>query len=341
MNPRPGVQREAAMTERSLFVGLDVGGTTIKAGVIDESGKVHGRVVIDTEAARGQEHGLRRMEMAVREATAKAGVELTRIAALGVATPGTMDIREGIIIDPPNLKPWKNVAVRRHLEGVFGKPTGFQNDANAAAYGEYCFGAGRGVRSMALFTLGTGVGGGIVLDGEVLEGEHSHAAELGHAKVEVTQPRQCNCGQRGCLEAYASATAVVKRTCEALAVDANRSSRLHDLALLGQDLTAQAVFKAADEGDDLARRIVDETAMYLAVGAANVMHTIDPELIVFGGGMMGAGEPFLRKIRGFLREVALPIPAERTKVRLAELGADAGFIGAAACGIRRWRNVSS
>src|SRR5262249_9163376 len=145
------------------------------------------------------------------------------VTALGVATPGTMDIPAGVILEPPNLKPWQNVPVRQHIESAFGKPTAFQNDANAAAFGEYWTGAGKDVHSMVLFTLGTGVGGGIIVNDEIIEGEHSHGAELGHIKIDLTRPRQCSCGRWGCLEAYASATAVVKRAHEALNQDKGHS----------------------------------------------------------------------------------------------------------------------
>src|SRR5947209_6130044 len=145
----------------------------------------------------------------IRIAVRDAAVGMERIAAIGVATPGTMDIPAGLILDPPNLRPWQNVPVRQHIEHVFGVPTAFQNDANAAAYGEYWAGAGRGVHSMVLFTLGTGVGGGIIIGDQVLEGRHSHGGEVGHIKIDMTKPRECGCGRLGCLEAYASATAVV------------------------------------------------------------------------------------------------------------------------------------
>ena len=209
-------------------------------------------------------------------------------------------------------------------------PTAFQNDANAAAYGELWAGAGRGARSMVLFTLGTGVGGGIVIGDRVLEGEHSHGAELGHMKIEMTRPRLCGCGRTGCLEAYASATAVVARAREALAEDDGLST-LHSLAKTGE-LTARDVFGAADARDALAARVVEETAYYLAVGAANMMHIIDPDVVVFGGGMTAAGEPFMERIRHHVQQLAFPVPAERTLIRYAELGSDAGFIGAAGCG---------
>ena len=171
---------------------------------------------------------------------------------------------------------------------------------------------------MVLFTLGTGIGGGVIIGDMVVEGEHSHGAEVGHMKIQMTDPRLCGCGKRGCLEAYASATAVVKRTREALAKDAGKSS-LHANDKWDEGLTSRDVFDAAVAGDALAQRVVEDTAFYLAVGAANLMHVIDPDMVVFGGGMIAAGEPFLERIRHHIRQVA-PVPAERTKVVYAQLG---------------------
>jgi glucokinase len=315
------------------YVGLDVGGTTMKAGVVADDGRPLSSVSVPTEAHKGQEHGLSQMCAAIRLAVAEARLDLTDVAAVGVATPGLMDIPAGMILDPPNLKPWRDVPVRRHVQETFGRPTAFQNDANAAAYGEYWAGAGRGLHSLVMFTLGTGVGGGIILGDRVLEGEHSHGAELGHIKIEMTKPRLCGCGRRGCLEAYASATAVVNRALEALAeVAPEERSRSPLQRVMGWgELTARDVFEAAAAGDPLAGGIVEETAYYLAVGAMNLMHVIDPDVVVFGGGMIAAGEGFLERIRHHVRELAFPVPAERTQIRYAQLGADAGFIGAAAC----------
>ena len=302
----------------------------MKAGVVDDNGQALSAVSLPTEAYKGQDHGLERMCETIRLAVAKAGLRQEQIAAIGVATPGTMDIPAGVILDPPNLHPWRNVPVRRHIQETFKIPTAFQNDANAAAYGEYWIGAGKDAHSMVLYTLGTGVGGGIVIGDMVLEGEHSHGAELGHVKIEMTNPRQCGCGRRGCLEAYASATAVVKRAQEALAQDGGKSS-LHRVLQERRALTSRDIFDAA-ASDALAARIVEETAFYLAVGAMNMMHTIDPDIVVFAGGMIAAGEPFLERIRHHVRELAFPVPAAKTQIRYALLGNDAGFIGAAACG---------
>src|SRR5262249_50851650 len=157
-----------------------------------------------------------------------------------------------------------------------GLPTAFQNDANAAASGEFWAGAGKDVHSLVLFTLGTGVGGGIIIGDMIVQGEHSHGAELGHMKIEVTNPRQCGCGRWGCLEAYASATAVVKRATEALA-QPGVGSRLSEFVNQPGGLTARDIFEVAAGGDAVADRIVEETAYYLAVGAMNLMHTIDPD----------------------------------------------------------------
>lgn len=318
------------MTNSHYYVGLDVGGTSMKAGVVDQAGRPLSNVSLPTEAARGQVHGLERMCETIRAALRDAALGMDRIAAIGVATPGTMDIPAGIILDPPNLRPWRNVPVRQHIQDVFKVPTAFQNDANAAAYGEYWAGAGRGVHSMVLFTLGTGIGGGIIIGDRVLEGQHSHGGEVGHIKIEITKPRACGCGRLGCLEAYASATAVVKRAREAL-TEAGRAT-LGAFTPTDAELTARHVFDAATNGDTLAAKIVEETAFYLGLGAMNLMHIINPDVVVFGGGMVAAGETFLERIRHHVRELAFPVLAERTRIVAAALGSDAGFIGAAACG---------
>jgi glucokinase len=321
------------MAEPKLFVGLDVGGTTMKAAVVDDAGKPAKDVSLPTEPERGQEAGLETMCEAIRQAVQAAGTTMDRIAAIGVATPGLMDIKKGLILDPPNLRPWRNVPVPAHIKRVFNKPTAFQNDANAAALGEFWVGAGRAVDSFGLFTLGTGVGGGIILGGQVVEGAHSHGAELGHTRLELPdRGRLCGCGRRGCLEAYASATAVVARTREAMAAY-REPTRLRELLRDddGAEFSSKEVFDAAAAGDGLARQIVDDTAYYLALGACNLIATVDPEMICFGGGMSEAGEDFLAKIREYIGRFGLSYPAKSVQVRYAELGSDAGFIGAAAC----------
>ncbi len=303
----------------------------MKGGVVDDDGKPVGEPIsLPTEAHRGQEFGLERMCETIRGAVAAAKLSMKQIAAIGVATPGTMDIPGGLILDPPNLKPWLNVPVRQYVHDKFNLPTAFQNDANAAAYGEYWVGAGKDAHSMGLFTLGTGIGGGIIIGDLIVEGRHSHGAELGHMKIEMTKPRLCGCGHHGCLEAYASATAIVKRANEALEQDS--TSALRTVKQATGELTAKDVFVAAAAGDELSKRLVDETAYYLAVGTTNVLHSIDPDIVAFAGGMTAAGPIFLEKIKKYVKELAFPVPAEKCDIRYAELGNNAGYIGAAGCG---------
>jgi glucokinase len=314
------------------YVGLDVGGTTMKAAVVDDAGKPSASVSMDTHPEQGQDAGLETMCETIRRAVAAAKLTMADIAAVGVATPGLMDLKAGLILDPPNLKPWKNVPVRDHIKKAFNKPTAFENDANAAAYGEFWVGAGREANSLVMFTLGTGVGGGIILGDTVVQGEHSHGGELGHSRID--QPdrgRLCGCGARGCLEAYASASAVTARTREELAAWRGPTKLKAYYTANDDELTAKVVFDLAVAGDECAKKVMDDTAYFLALGACNAIATVDPEMIVYGGGMTAAGEPFRAKIEEYVRRFGLPHPVRKVKVVFAQLGSDAGFIGAAGC----------
>ncbi|HEV3440664.1 MAG TPA: ROK family protein [Gemmata sp.] len=321
------------MAGQRYFVGLDVGGTTMKAGVVDDAGHaLSAAAVMDTQPELGQDAGLETMCETIRRAVGAANLKLDEIVAIGVATPGLMDIKAGLILDPPNLKPWKNVPVRDHIYKTFGKPTAFQNDANAAAYGEFWVGSGQLAKSMVLFTLGTGVGGGIIVGDVIIEGEHSHGGELGHMRIDMPdRGRLCGCGARGCLEAYASATNVVRRAREGMACWRGPSTLRQFYTANDDVFTAKEVFELALAGDELAQKVVDDTAYYLALGACGVIATVDPEMIVFGGGMAMSGEWFREKIEAYVKDFGLPFPTRTVKIRFAKLGSDAGFIGAAGC----------
>lgn len=317
-------------TKRPFFLGVDLGGTNIKAGVVDDNGFALSRVSRPTEAEKGPEIGVQRICQTAREAVLEAGLTLDDIVALGVGSPGPLDLKEQLVINPHNLPGWLNIRLARLVGERLGLPAILQNDANAAAYGEYWVGAGAKAHSMVMYTLGTGIGCGIIINGRLLEGEHSHGAEAGHQRIALDNPRYNTTGLYGSLEAYASATAVVERTREALA-DQTLESSLRSLAESGDGLTCKVIFEAAAAGDALAADIVDKTAFYLAIGAVNLMHIIDPDIVVFSGGMIAAGEPFLQQIRKYVRENALEVPAEKTEIVYATLGTDAGFIGAAGC----------
>lgn len=193
-----------------FYLGIDLGGTNIKSGVVNDDGRVLSAISIDTQADRGPVVGLDNLAEAGRRAVEASGLTWDQVTGVGLGSPGTMDLPGGMLLDPPNLPGWDNMPIRQLLAERLKKPTVLQNDGNAAAYGEYWTGAGQGAQSLVMFTLGTGIGGGIVSDGLILEGRHSHGAECGHIIVQMENARQCSCGAYGHLEAYASATALVK-----------------------------------------------------------------------------------------------------------------------------------
>jgi len=318
----------AARYSPPFFLGIDLGGTNIKSGVVDDEGHVLSAISLKTQADHGPEVGLDNLVAAGNQAVDESGLDWARIGFVGLGSPGTMDIEGGMLLEPPNLPGWDNLPIRRLLSDRLAKPVVLQNDGNAAAYGEYWVGAGKNTHSLAMFTLGTGVGGGIVIGGTILQGRHSHGGELGHIIIEAENGRPCSCGRLGHLEGYASATALVHRAIESLEAG-DLKSVLRSIKT--EDLSSRAISEAAHAGDDLARRLMRETAHYLAVAAVSVMHTIDPDIVVFGGGMIAAGLSFLEDIRGGIRAMAFPVPAARTRIEYAQLGSDAGFIGAAGC----------
>jgi glucokinase len=310
----------------SYYLGIDLGGTNIKSGVVNNEGRVLSAVSVRTEAEQGAKAGLDHLAEAGHRAVDASGIPWDQIVGIGLGSPGTMDITGGLLLDPPNLPGWQNMPIRDLLAERLGKPTVLQNDGNAAAFGEYWTGAGKDTHSMVMFTLGTGIGGGIVIDGRIHEGRHSHGAECGHIIIEMDGGRICSCGQAGHLEAYASATSLVKRAHEALELT-DAPSRLRQLDR--EAITSRAIAETAAAGDALADRLMRETARYLAVGAVSLMHTIDPDLILFGGGMINAGAPLLDEIRRNVCKMAFPIPAAKTRIEFALLGEEAGFVGAA------------
>jgi len=245
-----------------------------------------------------------------------------------------MDIFKGMLLTPGNLPQWWNVPIRDRVSHHCGLPTTFANDANAAAYGEYWRGAGRGSQSMVLFTLGTGIGGGIVTGGMLVEGEHSAGGECGHIVIDPRPAaRRDSLGKPGTLEAYCGAYGVVARTFEA--IDAGRKSMLESRRARGEPITPLVIARAAEAGDALAREIVLETAEYLALGCVSLIHVIDPDRVVLGGAMTFGGEQaplgreFLAHIQHAVQPRLLPPLRDQIKITFATLGGDAGYVGAA------------
>lgn len=325
----------------SFYLGIDVGGTNIKAGVVSDAGESLSRVSVSTNAERGPEYGLEQIESAGRRAVADCSLDLADVACVGLATPGTMDIPAGRLLDPPNLPGWNDLPVRQLTEDRFGRPTILQNDANAAAYGEWWVGAGREAHSIVLWTLGTGIGCGIIVGDAIIQGEHSHGSECGHIIIQMDGGRPCDTGQIGTLEAYAGGKSLVRRCREALKNDGD--SLLHAMIDDGKELTPLLIARAAEAGDRLADDLVMETARCLGVGTTTLMHTINPSMFLFAGAMTFGrdeaelGRRFIERIREEVRARAFPVPAEHTPIEYATLGGDAGYIGAAGCARRRHR----
>ncbi len=331
-------------SQAPYFMGIDLGGTNIKVGVVDDRGRPMSWLSVKTQAANGPEDASQRMGQAVKDAIAQAGLEPADVARVGLGSPGTMDIPAGMLISPVNLKGWDHFPIRDRVSHHCGLPVAFANDAGAAAYGEYWVGAGRELHSMVLLTLGTGIGCGIIIGDLSIDGENSHGAECGHTIIDCSEDaRMCGCGQPGHLEAYASATAVVKRTREAL--DAGRESSLSAHLAGGAKLTPKLVAEQAESGDELSLEIVMDTAKYLGVGIVSLMHTIDPNGVLlagamtFGGRDSALGRRFLERIKEEIDRRAFALLAERIVLDFATLGEDAGYIGAA--GIARVEHLAS
>ncbi len=323
-----------SQAQRPLFVGFDVGGTNIKLGIVDDQGRPLAKTKITTAEDKGPREAVRRAREAVEKMLAGLSLKLSDMASVGLCTPGTMDIPRGIFLQPHNLPHWHYFPIRDCVAEVFGLPVTFANDANAAAYGEFWVGSGQRFHSIILLTLGTGVGGGIIIGDLSVDGENSHGSECGHIIVDSSPTaRKCGCGQLGHLEAYCSATALVARMHELLA--SGKASSLTKRITEASPLTALMIAEEADRGDSLAFKAIMELGTWLGMGIVTLMHTIDPGAIILGGAVNFGGEEhpvgkrFLEHVRDVIRKHAFPIPAQRTVIEFAALGGDAGYIGAA------------
>jgi len=325
---------ESSTTTHRLYLGIDVGGTGIKLGVVDDSGTALGHTQIDTEHERGAADGISRILDAAKGIVDELNLSWDNIDAVGIGTPGTMDIRAGRLLHMPNMSGWDEFPIRSYLEEQAGKPVVFMNDGTAAAYGEFWAGRGKECSSIVMLTLGTGVGGGIIISGRSLDGEHSHGSECGHIIIDGSPTaRRCPCGQLGHLEAYVSARSVAQRTLEGLR-DGTESSLTE---FLGNEaaLSAFTVFEHAQSKDAYAIRVIEETAVYLSIGITSIMHILDPDMVILGGAMnFGAhktesGRMFIKTIRDKVTTATFPVLAEQTVIDFASLGNHCGFIGAA------------
>ncbi len=320
-----------------LFAGVDVGGTNIKVGLVDNDGQIVATTKFPTQQELGPQAAINQARSVLDQLIDESPFSWPDVEAAGLGTPGPMDISRGLILTPVNLPGWRNFPVRDALSIALDKPVTFANDAAAAAYGEFWVGAGRNHDSTVLITLGTGVGGGIIVNNQPIDGSHSHGSEVGHIVIDSTDAaRMCGCGHKGHLEAYASASAIVARTQEVLTE--RRNSILTQLIGEASPLSALMVSEAAAGGDDLACQIVAETAIYLGRGITILAHVIDPSAfflggaVDFGGAETELGRHFLDLVCAEVKKNSFPVIADQLTIEFAQLGSEAGFVGAAGLG---------
>ncbi len=329
-----------------IFVGVDVGGTNIKIGIVDDHGQTIADGKFPTHPGKSSRFAFEQAKRELDQLIATTSFTWSDVCAVGLGTPGPMDIRTGKILTPTNLSGWHHSPIRDELAEIVGKPVTLANDAGAAAFGEYWVGSGHHYDSLVLLTLGTGVGGGIIIEGVSIDGFHSHGAEVGHMTIDsCRRARMCGCGQPGHLEAYASATALVDRTREAMSVDTNHDSRslLNDQISDDSPLSALMIAEAASAGDALAGKMIAETASYLGTGIALLAHIIDPAAFVLGGAMNFGGsshplgQKFIADVAAATRKLVFPVLAEKLIVEFAALGGSAGYVGAAGLARQEYR----
>lgn len=311
----------------NLLIGIDVGGTNIKIGCFDAHLKLLKKTSITTDADTGPRVVVKKMLAAIDKLVKASGFSSSDISATGIGTPGPADYKAGIITNPTNMPAFKNVPIRQMLSDALHCPVVFDNDANVACFGEFTAGAGKGISDMVFFTLGTGIGAGIVSEGKLLRGSDGNAAELGHTII-YPDGRLCNCGQKGCAEAYASASNTAKRATEA--VEAGEKSTLKKVLDKNGQITCKDVYDHLKTGDKLAKKITDETAKALAILCINALHATEPQRIVFAGGMIAAGDILLNRIKDYFDEQIWKLKKETVEICFATLGEDAGIIGAVA-----------
>jgi glucokinase len=317
-----------------VVAGIDLGGTNVKTAVVARNGEMLAKDSRPTDAEEGLEVVLENMSASLDAAMEEAHADPSDLVAVGIGAPGPMNWRTGVVFSPPNLPGWENVPLADLMRERHNVPTYVDNDANVACWGEFWSGVGREVDSMVCLTLGTGVGGGIVVHGRLLRGPDGTAAEIGHMCV-ARGGRACNCGARGCLEQYASVTGMVRTAVEG--IESGRKTLLMDMC--GGDIEridGKMISDALARGDEFAGWVINETGIWLGTAVGSLINLINPEMVVLCGGMIAAGEALFAPIRKTAKEQAFEVPADRAVIVPAGLGADSGVIGAAGCALQRY-----
>jgi glucokinase len=311
-----------------LLLGVDLGGTKILTAAVNTEGKMLSRDHSVTPAALGPEAVIQAMLDSTGRALAQAGLATADLSAIGVGAPGLSNPEAGILYTSPNLPGWRDVPLRDIIEEKTGKRTFLINDANAAALGEFYFGAGRGAHNFIYITISTGIGGGIIIDDKIYTGACGAAGEVGHMTIDDDGP-PCNCGNRGCWETLASGTALAREAKNRI----KEGARTSILDYAGGDMekiTAEVIQHAAEQGDALAKELIARTGYYVGVGLASLINLFNPELIVIGGGLSHIGEMLLEPAFKVAEERAFKEAYQAVRFAPPQLGRDSGVLGAAA-----------
>ena len=310
-----------------MIVGVDVGGTKVAAALVAESGEISHKTRVPMAAAGDAAAGFASVRQAIEEVFTAAPEGRGSVTGIGICSPGPLDPRTGVVINPPNLPCWRNFPLAAETEKAFGVPARVDNDANAAGLAEAIWGSATGYRNVFFTILGTGIGTGIVFDRKIYHGRTGGAAEGGHMSIDYRGP-VCGCGKRGCIEALASGPNIARRAQEKLAGGA--ASRIVELAGSVEQARAEHVGQAFHEGDAVARAVLEETAFLLTVWLGNIVDILEPDVMVFGGGVAELMSAFFETMRSGLRHWSVNQRAGEIPLVLARYGNDAGIAGAAA-----------
>ncbi len=313
------------MNQPKFYIGIDLGGTAIKLAIIDDRGNIVDKSEEPT-GRNGKDAVLDQITAMIDKLLKMNNMDMAQVTSVGIGVPGFIDWESGYVYELVNLK-WKDVRLKEELQQRIALPVFVENDANAAALGELWVGAGQNARSLVMVTLGTGVGGGVVINGDVIHGANGMGGEIGHLSLLPEDGPLCNCGKKGCLETLASATAVARMGREA--AESGESGLLHALLKSGQQITARDVVEAAAQGDEKSREIMDRVTYHLGWGLSLIANTINPDRMVIGGGLSRAGEILFNPLRESFRQFSLKRVYEACEIIPAQLGNDAGVIGAA------------
>lgn len=311
------------------YVGIDIGGTNISTGVVDENYKIVGKGKLKTNIGRSYEEILADIIETVKLAVDDAKLTIDDIRWIGIGCPGTCNTDTGIVEYSNNLR-WLNVPLFSDIENAFGRKTYIDNDANVAAYGEYLAGAAKGAQNAVVITLGTGVGAGIIINGKIFSGSNFAGGEIGHTVI-VVDGYECTCGRKGCFEAYSSATGLIRMTREA--AEAHPESKIKQLVEADGRISARTAFNAAKMLDDTGMEVVDRYIKHLACGITNTINVFQPDILCIGGGVCNEGDALLLPLKKQVAEnVYSKNSAKNTEICICSLGNDAGIIGAAMLG---------